>query len=179
MKTKHILAAWCAYNLALCNPSNAKTPAADNQSSAKLNIEKTTVKNLPNMTGVPWTTNVSIGKHAKFIVRPSERSRVQRFYRNVLGCRVIVKPKVDLIQMGAGFYIGVQYDDQALEERHLMKSAWLELRTDLPDELRHKILDFGVKEIEYWDKDHFYFQAPGGQVFRLVGHTEDMSAWER
>jgi hypothetical protein len=26
----------------------------------------------------------------------------------------------------------------------------------------------GVKEVEYPDKSRFYFQAPGGQVFRLA-----------
>ena len=30
------------------------------------------------------------------------------------------------------------------------------------------LVDFGVKEVEYPDKSRFYFQAPGGQVFRLV-----------
>ena len=81
--------------------------------------------------------------------------------------------------MGTDFYIGFVYNDSALDEPTLLKSIWLELRTARPDELKKKILEFGIKEIEFWDKDHFYFQAPGGQVFRLVGDTEDMSKWQR
>jgi hypothetical protein len=54
----------------------------------------------------------------------------------------------------------------------------MELRTDRPEKLKQKILKFGIKEIKYWDKDHFYLQAPGGQVFRLVGNAEDMSKWQ-
>ena len=44
--------------------------------------------------------------------------------------------------------------------------------------MKQKILDFGVKEINSNDKTHLYFQAPGGQVLRLVGIDEDMSFYE-
>jgi hypothetical protein len=55
-----------------------------------------------------------------------------------------------------------------------LKSIWLDLRTDSPEELKQSS-EFGIKGIEFWDKEHFYFQAPVGQVFRLVGISEDMS----
>lgn len=60
-----------------------------------------------------------------------------------------------------------------------LKSIWLELRTDRLEDLKAKILQFGIKEIEYRDRDHFYFQAPGGQVYRLISTAEDMSKWQR
>jgi hypothetical protein len=60
----------------------------------------------------------------------------------------------------------------------VLKSIWLDIRTDGVDELKNKILEFGIKPVPFWDKDHFYFQAPGGQVFRLVGAAEDMSKWQ-
>ena len=40
-----------------------------------------------------------------------------------------------------------------------------------------KILDFGVRKLDIPDP-HFYFQAPGGQVTRLVGIDEDLSFYE-
>jgi hypothetical protein len=40
-------------------------------------------------------------------------------------------------------------------------------------------LEFGIEQVPFWDKEHFYFQAPGGQVFRLIGKTEDMSRRQR
>lgn len=127
-----------------------------------------------NMTGA-W-----LGEHSKMTVLPSERDRVQRFYHEVLGCQVTKKSETaDLIQLGTNFYIGVIYDDSALSELDLFKSIWLEIRTDHPEELKQKILKFGIREVTYWDKEHFYFQAPGGQVFRLVSSTEDMSKWQR
>lgn len=124
--------------------------------------------------------SVSLGENSKMTVHPAEQDRLERFYREVLGCNVIHKSKeLDLIQMDHSFFIGVVYDDSALPESELLKSVWLDLRTDRPEALKQKILQFGIKEIEFWDKEHFYFQAPGGQVFRLVGKTEDMSKWQR
>jgi len=43
--------------------------------------------------------------------------------------------------------------------------------------MKQKILDFGVKKVDVPDA-HLYFQAPGGQVFKLVGINEDLSLYE-
>ena len=43
--------------------------------------------------------------------------------------------------------------------------------------MRRKILDFGVRKLDRPDP-HLYFQAPGGQVLRLVGINEDLSNYE-
>jgi hypothetical protein len=86
---------------------------------------------------------------------------------------------MDLIRLGTDFYIGVVYDDSALSAADRLNSIWLELRTENPEELKQRVLAFGINEVEFWDKEHFYFQAPGGQVFRLVGVSEDMSKWQQ
>jgi hypothetical protein len=44
--------------------------------------------------------------------------------------------------------------------------------------MRKKIIEFGVKVLDVPDP-HLYFQAPGGQVFRLVGINEDLSKYEK
>ena len=44
--------------------------------------------------------------------------------------------------------------------------------------MRQKIIDTGVVTLEMPDP-HLYFQAPGGQVFRLVGIDKDLSQYER
>jgi len=58
-------------------------------------------------------------------------------------------------------------------------SIWLDLRTDDSEGLKQKILGFGIPGIDFWDKEHLYFHAPGRQVFRLVGVSEDMSKWQQ
>ncbi|HEY4442597.1 MAG TPA: hypothetical protein VGN14_19240, partial [Candidatus Elarobacter sp.] len=49
--------------------------------------------------------------------------------------------------------------------------------SDDVETLRRKIVDFGVMQLDVPD-EHLYFQAPGGQVWRLVGVDEDLSKYE-
>jgi hypothetical protein len=123
--------------------------------------------------------SVALGEHFKITALLSIRGQIQKFYRDILGCKVIIKQKNDVIKLTNNFYIGVSYEDSVLSEPQMLKSIWMEFRTDNPEELKQKILKFGIMELEYWDKEHFYFQAPGGQVFRFVGTTEAMSKWEQ
>jgi hypothetical protein len=58
------------------------------------------------------------------------------------------------------------------------RSIYLELKADDVEAMRQKIIDSGVTTIEVPDP-HLYFQAPGGQVFRLVGINEDLTKYER
>jgi catechol 2,3-dioxygenase-like lactoylglutathione lyase family enzyme len=125
-------------------------------------------------------TSVSLGENSKFTANPSERDRIRKFYRDVLGCPATRESeRIDIFRIGTSFYLGVVYDDSALSAADSLKSIWLDLRTDRPEEVKKKILDFGIQGIEFWDREHFYFQAPGGQVFRLVGANEEMSKWQR
>jgi hypothetical protein len=85
----------------------------------------------------------------------------------------------DDVRLGDDFYIAFMYEDDgvALDERGFLKAIYLELKADNVDEMRQKIVAFGVKVLEVPDP-HLYFQAPGGQVLRLVGIDEDLSKYE-
>lgn len=121
-------------------------------------------------TGAEW------GNHSKMVARPSDRPRLQEFYRDVLGCYVGRGPQhpggpedTDLVRFANGFSAVVHYSDAALGEAELKMAIWLEVLTDDAAELEGRIMAFGVQPFDYFDKDHFYFQAPGGQVFRVAG----------
>ena len=130
--------------------------------------------------GESGSPSVSLGENSKLTVLPEERDQIQRFYRDVLDCPLTkTSEAADVFRLDSDFYLGVVYDESALSLSDRRKSIWLELRTDRPEELKAKILQFGIEEIEYWDRERFYFQAPGGQVYRLVGTAEDMSKWQR
>ena len=81
--------------------------------------------------------------------------------------------------MGEDFHIAFLYGDDADESEFLRtgKSVWLEIQSANVDEMTQRILDFGVRKLDVPDP-HLYFQAPGGQVFRLVGIKEDLSPYE-
>lgn len=113
-----------------------------------------------------------IGNHMKFNVHKSLRERVRSFFLDILECKTMPSPAADLelYLFPDNFVLGVFFCEQAdvLSEEDHLKAAWLEIKTkDIPG-LKQRLVDFGVKEVEYSDKSRFYFQAPGGQVFRLA-----------
>lgn len=140
-------------------------------------------------------TKVVFGNHAAVIVPRHARDKIRQFYCDVLGCRITMQldgsadARVgakhidgarDHSQLGDEFYIAFMYGDIPDECEFLRsgKSIYLEIKSDNVEEMRQKIVDFGVKVLDVPDP-HLYFQAPGGQVFRLVGITEDLSKYER
>jgi catechol 2,3-dioxygenase-like lactoylglutathione lyase family enzyme len=121
-----------------------------------------------------------LGNHSAIVLPRAEQDRIRKFYRDVLGCEIIreSEQKADFL-MGGNFYIGVLYEDEgvALDESSFSRAIYLELKADNVEEMRQKIVAFGVRVLEVQDP-HLYFQAPGGQVFRLVGINEDLSKYE-
>jgi hypothetical protein len=85
----------------------------------------------------------------------------------------------DDFRMGGNFYIAFLYEDEdaVLDEGGFSKAIYLELKADNVEEMRRKIVAFGVTVLDVPDP-HLYFQAPGGQVLRLVGTDEDLSRYE-
>lgn len=114
----------------------------------------------------------SIGNHMKFNVRKNLRERVRSFYVDVFQCTTLPSPppELDLFLFSNSFVLGVFFCEQAdvLSEKDHLKAAWLEIKTKDVQEVKRRLIEFGVKEVEYAAKSRFYFQAPGGQVFRLA-----------
>ena len=136
---------------------------------------------------------VIFGNHSAVRVRRTERERIRTFYRDVMGCKIMREfDDKDDIRLGDNFYIGFLYGsgdgreadkgvtyaaEDALSDDDFSMAIFLELATDHVEEMRRKIVAFGVKVLDVPDV-HLYFQAPGGQVFRLVGINEDLSRYE-
>ena len=103
---------------------------------------------------------------------PNLRQKVRDFYVSLLGCRSLNSPVpvLDIFEFEGGFILGVYYPEKehVLPEEEHLKGMWLELKIENPAQMKKRLLDFGVKEVVYSDKAHFYFQAPGGQVFRFA-----------
>ena len=123
---------------------------------------------------------VIIGNHSAVRAARAEKDRIRRFYRDVLGGTITRESDLkDDIRMGDNFYIAFLYEDEgvALDESGFSKAIYLELKAGNVEEMRQKIVAFGVRVIEVPDP-HLYFHAPGGQVFRLLGIGEDLSKYE-
>jgi hypothetical protein len=135
---------------------------------------------------------VILGNHSAVRVRRAERERIRKFYGDVLGCQLTrTLDDKDDVRMGDDFHIaflyasgrdevdeGVSYAaEDALSDDDFLKAIFLELKADDVEAMRQKIVAFGVRVLTVPDV-HLYFQAPGGQVFRLVGVDEDLSRYE-
>ncbi len=123
---------------------------------------------------------VIFGNHSSVRVPREDRESIRTFYRDVLGGVFTEEgDDKDVLRIGDNYYIAFLYQDFADESEFLRsgKSIWLELKSDNVEEMKRKILDFGVRKLDIPDS-HLYFQAPGGQCFRLAGVSEDLSMYE-
>jgi catechol 2,3-dioxygenase-like lactoylglutathione lyase family enzyme len=123
---------------------------------------------------------VVFGNHSAVRVPRADKDRIRRFYRDVLGCTIMrAGDQKDDFRLGDNFYIAFLYEDEgvALDESGFSKAIYLELKADDVEDMRRKIVAFGVTVLDVPDP-HLYFQAPGGQVLRLVGINEDLSSYE-
>ena len=124
---------------------------------------------------------IAMGNHHLLTIKSGERQRVRAFYRELLGCALHahdhgvtanIPENIDIFHFDSGDIIGVAYADErspTVTDAQARLGCWLELTTDDVDTLVGRLKDFGVNEItDFWDKDHFYFHAPVGQVFRVI-----------
>ena len=115
---------------------------------------------------------VQIGNHLKMNVAHSLRARTREFYAGLLQCKPLASPRedLDLYEFEGGFVLGLFFVDaaQALSGADCLKAPWLELKVADPAAWRARLTAFGVGEVEFPDPTRFFFQAPGGQVFRLA-----------
>ncbi len=126
---------------------------------------------------------VVFGNHAAVVVPRRDRDRIRAFYCGVLGFKTVREADdKDDFQLGDDdyFHLAILYGDFADESEFLRsgRSIYLEIKSDDVEAMRQKIVDAGVVVMEVPDP-HLYFQAPGGQCFRLVGIDEDLTKYER
>jgi hypothetical protein len=126
-------------------------------------------------------TKVMFGNHSAVIVPRQDRDNIRNFYCDVLGATITkAEADRDFLRLEANFYIVFLYGDVPDESEFLRtaRSIWLEIKSDNVEDLSRRILDSAlVRKLEMPDT-HFYFQAPGGQCFKLVGFDEDLSIYE-
>lgn len=125
-------------------------------------------------------TSVVFGNHSATRALLADREQIRAFYCGVLGGEITrAGDRKDDFRIGGNFFIAMLYEDPgiALDEDDYLRATYLELKANDVDTMRASIIAFGVKVLDNPDA-HLYFQAPGGQVFRLVGIDEDLSKYE-
>jgi hypothetical protein len=123
---------------------------------------------------------VIFGNHSSVIVPRQDRDGIGKFYCDVLGGTITqAQDDRDFLRLGEDFYVFLYGDvPDASEFLRTARSVWLEIKSDNVEETKQQILESGlVRKLDMPDP-HLYFQAPGGQCWRLVGIDEDLSFYE-
>lgn len=116
-----------------------------------------------------------LGNRVHIFAHPDSRDRVTWFFTTILGCddagsseTVHLPPTIQLFRFTDGAAMTVEYTEDALTMKDARRGAYLEVRTDDPEALQQQVRDAGLTEVDYPGTGYFYFQAPGGQVWRIV-----------
>jgi len=112
-----------------------------------------------------------IGLNHRLTVPKTLKEQTRALYEGVLGASVkSPRPDVEIFTFANGSGIGVFYVEpgDALTPAQHLKAIWLEFEVDDEPGAAAGLEKLGKRPFEYFDKDHKYFQAPGGQVFRLA-----------
>lgn len=123
---------------------------------------------------------VTLGNHMSVIVPKQDRDAIRKFYQNVLGAALTKADKEkDILKLNDDTFLVFLYGDvpDSGDFQRTARSMWLELKADNVEETKKKIENAGVTILNVPDP-HLYFQAPGGQCWRLVQTDEDLSFYE-
>jgi len=113
-----------------------------------------------------------IGPNHRLSVARTLKTETRALYQGVFGAAVdVLKPDLEIFRFANGSNIGVYYVDpaEALTPEQHMNAIWLEFEVDDERAAAASLEKIGMRPFDYADKTHLYFQAPGGQVFRLAG----------
>jgi catechol 2,3-dioxygenase-like lactoylglutathione lyase family enzyme len=124
--------------------------------------------------------DVALMNTAHLYARVSEKERLLRFFTEVLGlpprevtvAYVTAKQPMYAVTFANGAGLSVEFTDDALADQAAERGAWLELTVTDRDAVEARAQAFGAKRIVHPATPFVYLQAPGGQVFRIVGHDE-------
>ncbi|HZU13928.1 MAG TPA: hypothetical protein VFB58_13890 [Chloroflexota bacterium] len=115
-----------------------------------------------------------LSNRAHIFAPPDAKQPLADLFTNALDCtvaEVAVPGKAIpflLIQFRNGAGMTVEFVDDALTPELARRGAYLELLDADPDGVRERVLAHGATVVDYPGTPYFYFQAPGGQVFRIV-----------
>lgn len=111
-----------------------------------------------------------LGRNVKITLARGRRDSF-RAVMTALGCDSLnPNEDMDLYRFADGSMLGAQVvgDADALAESVLEKAPWLELVVGDVAGAATKLDELGVSRVDYHDRTHAYFRAPGGVVFRLA-----------
>ena len=122
---------------------------------------------------------IALSNSIHLYARPETKEKFLEFFTRILGLEAVVSSDavgspepIYAFKFSNGAGLSVEFTEDALDDQHAQRGAWLELRTDAAVELQQKVQAFGLPRVVHPYTPFFYIQAPGGQVFRIVSSKE-------
>jgi hypothetical protein len=120
---------------------------------------------------------IALSSSVHLFARPETKARWLQFASDVLGLSPVEVTSAYLkspqpmytVTFANGAGMSIEFAEDALSDDQALRGAWFELRADDPEAMQHKALAFGLRRVVHPATPFFYTQAPGGQVFRIVG----------
>jgi hypothetical protein len=118
---------------------------------------------------------IALSNSVHLYARPDTKEKFLYFFTTILGLEAVEssdatgsQEPIYAFRFSNGASLSVEFTEDALDDRHALRGAWLELRTDDAAGLQQKVLAAGLTRVIHPFTPFFYIQAPGGQVFRIV-----------
>jgi len=112
---------------------------------------------------------IALSNRVHSFARPDIQGELTAFFTDILGCEAVALLGTPIVAFrfpnGASF--SVEFTQDALDEEHASRGAWLEVQTDDPPALEGKVRAAGLPRVDY-ATGRFYFRAPGGQVWGIL-----------
>ncbi len=112
----------------------------------------------------------TLGKNVRITIDRELRAELRAVLEGALGCEVMSpRPDIDVYRYAGGSlgaYLVPAAD--ALPAAELRKAPWLELCVEDVASAKKGLEKLGMKPFDYHDKQHDYYELPGGVVFRLA-----------
>jgi len=111
-----------------------------------------------------------LGGNVRITIDRKLRSDLRAVMEGVLRCeQSSPRPDIDVYRLGTGSLGAYLVDTaEALPAAELQKAPWLEFIVEDLAATEQGLARLGMAPIDYHDKAHNYYQAPGGIVFRLA-----------
>ncbi len=112
----------------------------------------------------------TLGHNLKWTVGRSQRQAMRAMFK-VFGVEATeLSEHFEIFTLADGANIGIHFveDQNALDEQQLTRAAWVELVVADEAAVTAALAEQGITPFDYSDKQHRYFRAPGGQIFRLA-----------
>ena len=115
----------------------------------------------------------TLGKNMRWSAVEELQPKMRAFFEVLNANLATPMPDLDLFTLSDGANIGVYYcpPSETLSHEQHRCAAWTELEVEDEAAATEQLAALDIHPFDYFDKEHNYFQAPNGQVFRLATAT--------